>query len=83
MRKMRTRWHLSYGHGLTPGTDHDMLCPSCKRERAEGRQPDITGEEDARTDAEWLYGNSPAGLRRQAAEELAAEFGSDVEEWLV
>lgn len=35
------------------------------------------------TDAEWLYGNSAAGLRQQAAEDLAAEFGNDVSEWLV
>lgn len=35
------------------------------------------------TDSEWLYGDSPAGLRMQAAAELAAEFGNDVSEWLV
>jgi hypothetical protein len=34
-------------------------------------------------DAEWLYGRSAAGLRLRAATELAAEFGDDVEEWLV
>ena len=37
----------------------------------------------AMTDAEWLYGDTCAGLRMRAAEELAAEFGTDVEEWLV
>lgn len=26
---------------------------------------------------------TPAGMRQRAAEELAAEFGTDVEEWLV
>jgi hypothetical protein len=35
------------------------------------------------TDAEWLYGDTPAGLRQRAAEDLAAEFGTDPEEWLV
>jgi hypothetical protein len=34
-------------------------------------------------DAEWLYGNSPAGLRQRAAEELASEFGNDASEWLI
>lgn len=34
-------------------------------------------------DADWPYGNSPAGLRQRAAEELAAEFGNDVSEWTV
>jgi hypothetical protein len=33
-------------------------------------------------DAAWLYGDSPGGLRMQAAEALAAEFGDDVSEWL-
>lgn len=45
------------------------------RERAVARGP--------ATDAEWFYGNSPAGLRMQAAEDLAAEFGNDVSEWTV
>ena len=35
------------------------------------------------TDAEWLYGNTPGGLRQRAAEDLAAEFGTDAEEWLI
>jgi hypothetical protein len=38
---------------------------------------------EPRTDAEWLYGNSPGGLRMQAAEALADEFGTDVSEWTV
>lgn len=35
------------------------------------------------TGDEWMYGDGPAGLRMRAAEELAAEFGTDVSEWLV
>jgi hypothetical protein len=35
------------------------------------------------SDDEWLYGDSPAGLRQRAAQELAAEFGTAAEEWLV
>jgi hypothetical protein len=41
--------------------------------------PDETDE----TDAEWLFGNTPYGLRLRAAHELAAEFGVDVDEFLV
>jgi len=40
-------------------------------------------DETEREEMEWLYGNTPAGLRMLAAHELAAEFGDDVEEWLV
>jgi hypothetical protein len=31
----RIREHRGFGHGLRPGEDHDMNCPSCLRERAE------------------------------------------------
>jgi hypothetical protein len=40
---MRTRYHRGFGHGLLPGTDHDMNCIACKRERAEGIKPLIQG----------------------------------------
>lgn len=28
----RIREHKTYGHGLAPGTDRDMNCPSCRKE---------------------------------------------------
>jgi hypothetical protein len=31
---MRVREHRGFGHGLRPGTDRDINCPSCKREDA-------------------------------------------------
>ncbi len=43
---MRVREHNGFGHGLRPGTDHDMGCGSCKRERAAGITPVITGQDD-------------------------------------
>ena len=46
-------------------------------------QCSCTDTQAAETDAEWTYGDSPAGLRMRAARELAAEFGNDVEEWLI
>ena len=42
---MRIRNHGNYGHGLTPGTDHDMNCASCTSERLIGMTPDIEGQE--------------------------------------
>jgi len=44
VRVFRVREHHGYGHGLAPGTDHDMNCLSCKRERAAGQVPVITEE---------------------------------------
>lgn len=38
---MRIRQHKGFGHGLRPGTDQDINCSSCKRERAEGVEPVI------------------------------------------
>lgn len=43
---MRVREHRGYGHGLRPGEDWDMNCLSCKREKAEGMVPVITGTDD-------------------------------------
>lgn len=34
-------------------------------------------------DIEWVFGGTPFGLRYSAAAELAAEFGSDITEWLI
>jgi|SoimicMinimDraft_15_1059743.scaffolds.fasta_scaffold05828_1 hypothetical protein len=36
------RNHGNFGHGLRPGQTEDINCPSCKREKAEGKEPDIT-----------------------------------------
>jgi hypothetical protein len=52
-------------------------------EPAFARESVDTDADAPRTDAEWLYGDSPAGLRQRAAEELADEFGTDVSEWLI
>jgi hypothetical protein len=41
----RVRQHKGYGHGLRPGTDHDMNCPSCQRDRAAGITPVIEHDE--------------------------------------
>jgi hypothetical protein len=40
---MQVREHHGFGHGLTPGTTEDINCVSCKREKAEGAEPHITG----------------------------------------
>lgn len=45
---MRTRLHNSFGHGLAPGSDHDINCQSCTRERREGTAPHIMGSDDQR-----------------------------------
>jgi hypothetical protein len=42
---MRIREHKGFGHGLRPGTTEDINCPICKREKAEGTEPVITGED--------------------------------------
>ena len=39
---MRIREHHGFGHGLRPGDDWDMNCPSCKAEREAGKTPVIT-----------------------------------------
>lgn len=36
---MRIREHHGFGHGLTPGHDSDLNCPSCKTEAALGVLP--------------------------------------------
>jgi hypothetical protein len=60
----------------------DALCCYCGR--PVGVPPrGNSGQPEPETDAEWLYGNSPGGLRMQAAGALAAEFGTDIDEWLV
>lgn len=33
--------HKGWGHGLSPGTTFDLCCIACKRERAEGTEPNI------------------------------------------
>jgi hypothetical protein len=43
---MRVRHHKGFGHGLRPGTGHDMNCASCQREHAAGTTPVITGQDD-------------------------------------
>jgi hypothetical protein len=42
---MRVRNHKGFGHGLKPGTDEDINCSSCIKEKAAGITPDITGED--------------------------------------
>lgn len=44
---MRVRHHQGFGHGLEPGTDRDINCPSCKREDTVLTETDIR---QARTD---------------------------------
>ena len=39
---MRIREHRGYGHGLRPGTDWDMNCPNCQRDKRLGIAPVIT-----------------------------------------
>lgn len=41
---MDVRNHKNWGHGLKPGTTEDINCHACKREKAEGKVPDITRE---------------------------------------
>jgi hypothetical protein len=48
-----------------------------------GNQVSYTPRQLREAENEWLYGNSPGGLRRRVAEDLAAEFGTDVSEWEV
>jgi hypothetical protein len=43
---VRVRNHKGFGHGLAPGLDHDMNCPSCIREHKNKVIPDITGSDD-------------------------------------
>ena len=43
---MRIREHGDYGHGLEPGTDHDLNCLSCRSEKDAGTPPRITGEDE-------------------------------------
>lgn len=44
---MRVRHHPGFGHGLRPGTSHDVNCLSCQREHAAGRAPVVTGHDQA------------------------------------
>jgi hypothetical protein len=48
-----------------------------------GEPGELRAPPEPETDAEWLFGNTPYGLRLRAAHELAAEFGVDVDEFLV
>ena len=43
---MNVRYHRGFGHGLQPGTDHDINCGSCQREGVAGQTPVITGTDD-------------------------------------
>lgn len=43
---MRVIEHQAWGHGLQPGTRHDINCTACLREVAEGTEPRITGSDD-------------------------------------
>lgn len=36
------RHHKGFGHGLNPGTNEDINCESCKREKTAGQEPSIT-----------------------------------------
>ena len=47
---MRIRTHGSFGHGLEPGTDHDISCSICVHERAAGVTPSISGSDDFQLD---------------------------------
>lgn len=46
---MRVIHHRGFGHGLRPGTNHDINCCSCQREVAEGIEPVITGQDQTRS----------------------------------
>lgn len=35
---MKTRHHRDYGHGLAPGTDYDINCLHCRRDRVAVRE---------------------------------------------
>ncbi len=51
------------------------------RGRAAATSQRIAAQEES--EARWLFGDSAFGLRMQAAESLAREFGTDVSEWTV
>lgn len=63
---------------LSAGSGETWTVTEIGGEQAAASEPEAC----AWTDAGWLYGDSPAGLRQRAAEDLAAEFGTDVSEWL-
>lgn len=43
---MRIRQHNGFGHGLEPGRNQDINCPSCKQEREANIEPTIEGDDD-------------------------------------
>lgn len=45
---MRIRNHHDFGHGLRDGTDEDINCLSCQREKHDGDTPDISDATGAR-----------------------------------
>lgn len=63
----RVREHRGYGHGLRPGEDRDLNCPSCKAEdnwavqlqrQTRGFCPDPAAHK-LHTDGRWLYETCP------------------------
>jgi len=54
---MRIRQHHGYGHGLNPGDNSDLNCPSCQDDIAEGIPPVITATADEQIDAAYRLGS--------------------------
>jgi hypothetical protein len=55
---MKVREHQGWGHGLNPGTDHDINCISCRKET--GQEPVITGSEQlARETLDFIARSNP------------------------
>jgi hypothetical protein len=74
--KMRVRNHRGFGHGLNPGTDHDMNCPSCQREREQGVAPDITPPLDVFDVTVTTTGGAVYYYQVQAASPAAARWAA-------
>lgn len=64
---MRVREHRGFGHGLRPGEDRDLNCPSCKREDnwATRLQDETSGIcprpelHNLHTDGRWIFETCP------------------------
>lgn len=70
---MRVREHAGYGHGLRPGTNSDINCPSCKAEDAAALQ-DARAQYDAVEDHAASCERTIAGGRCTGCERESAEL---------
>lgn len=52
---MRVISHGNWGHGLRPGTNHDINCCACKREVSAGIAPRITGSDEIIGSDDFAY----------------------------